>query len=181
MVTEREPWSVRTALWLRQVVHTNVPVLGICYGHQLLADALGGRVARNPRGREIGTIRIDLHEGAGSDPLFNGLSEQLHVQATHVETVAELPALAVRLASSSLDDHHAFRYCHRGARAWGVQFHPEFDADVIRAYVTARREIMTTEGLEPDQIIAQARDTEVGRAILTRFVALARVGLPARS
>ena len=56
MVTEREPWSERTAAWLAEAARADVPILGICYGHQLLAEALGGRVGDNPRGREIGTV-----------------------------------------------------------------------------------------------------------------------------
>ena len=57
LVTDREPWSERTAAWLRQVVEAGTPLLGICYGHQLLAHALGGRVEQSPRGREIGPSR----------------------------------------------------------------------------------------------------------------------------
>src|SRR5690606_40927594 len=50
MVTDRLPWSERTAEWLRRAVAQGTPVLGVCYGHQLLAHALGGVVAANPRG-----------------------------------------------------------------------------------------------------------------------------------
>src|SRR5690348_9614466 len=53
MVTDREPWSVATAEYLLEALERNVPILGVCYGHQLLADALGGRVANNPRGRQV--------------------------------------------------------------------------------------------------------------------------------
>ena len=60
MVSHREPWSERTAAWLAGAVLAGTPVLGICYGHQLLAHGLGGRVGRNPRGREIGTIEVTL-------------------------------------------------------------------------------------------------------------------------
>ena len=62
MVTDREPWSERTAAWLRDAVSARTPVLAICYGHQLLAHAFGGKVEYNPRGRQIGTIDVALTE-----------------------------------------------------------------------------------------------------------------------
>ena len=55
MVTEREEWSVRTGTWLEAALG-KIPVLGVCYGHQLIGDVLGGKVGTNPAGREIGTI-----------------------------------------------------------------------------------------------------------------------------
>ena len=172
MVSAREPWSERTAGWLREVVAAGTPLLGICYGHQLLAHALGGRVARNPRGREIGTIEVELLPLARRDPLFGGLPDRLTLQATHVEAVLELPPSARRLAASAGDPHQAFAV---GACAWGVQFHPEFDADVIRGYLDARRELLRGEGLDADALLGAARDAAHGGEILRRFAALAGV------
>lgn len=170
MVSAREAWSERTAGWLREVVRAGTPLLGICYGHQLLAHALGGRVAANPRGREIGTVEVELLPEARGDPLFAGLPERLTLQATHVECVLDLPAGARRLAASEGDPHQAFAV---GARAWGVQFHPEFDADVIRGYLDARREILRGEGLDAEALLGVVRDATHGTQILRRFAALA--------
>ena len=58
MVTDRQPWSEFTADWLRAIPADSVPVLGICYGHQLLAHAWGGTVGYHPRGEEVGTVAI---------------------------------------------------------------------------------------------------------------------------
>ncbi len=170
MVSAREAWSERTADWLREVVAVGTPLLGICYGHQLLAHALGGRVGANPRGREIGTVEIELRAEARRDPLFGGLPERFAMQATHVESVLELPPEARLLAASQGDPHQAFAV---GERAWGVQFHPEFDADVIRGYLEARSEILRREGLDADALLAAVRDSAEGRALLRRFAALA--------
>ena len=170
MVSEREPWSERTAAWLRGAVATGLPVLGICYGHQLLAHALGGRVARNPRGREIGSIDVLTLPGARDDALLGALPERILVQATHVESVLELPAGAELLAGSAGDPHHAFSV---GPRAWGVQFHPEFDAEAIRAYLDARRELIRSEGGDPEALLSEVRECPSGPALLRRFAALA--------
>ncbi len=169
MVSRREPWSERTGHWLARAVAAGTPLLGICYGHQLLAHALGGVVGVNPRGREIGSVVVRRAEAAASDPLLEGLSDPLRMQATHVESVLELPPGSRRLAWSDLDPNQAFAV---GPRAWGVQFHPEFDAGVIRAYLTARHEILRAEGLDPEALLRDVTESGDGRALLQRFAAL---------
>ncbi|MBW1685412.1 MAG: glutamine amidotransferase [Deltaproteobacteria bacterium] len=169
LVSAREPWSERAAAWLREVVATGTPLLGICYGHQLLAHALGGRVGRNPRGREIGTVALELHAAAREDPLLGGLPAQLKVQATHVESVLELPPGARLLASSATDPHQAFA-C--GERAWGVQFHPEFDAEVVRTYLEVRREEIRGEGIDPESLERAVEESPHGTRLLRRFAEL---------
>ncbi len=170
MVSAREAWSERTAAWLREVVAVGTPLLGICYGHQLLAHALGGRVTANPRGREIGTVEVELLPEARCDALFRELPQRLTVQETHVESVLVLPAGARLLAASHGDPHQAFAVA---TSAWGVQFHPEFDADVIRGYLETRREVLLSEGLDADALLAAVRDSAHGRSLLRRFAALA--------
>ncbi|WP_017168095.1 glutamine amidotransferase, partial [Xanthomonas phaseoli] len=122
-VTDRADWSERSAQWLRHAAHQGMPLLGICYGHQLLAHALGGEVDYNPAGRESGTIALELHPPAEQDPLFAGLPPQFPAHATHLQTVVRAPDGAVVLAHSRQDRCHAFRW---GRATWGVQFHPEF-------------------------------------------------------
>jgi GMP synthase (glutamine-hydrolysing) len=173
MVSAREPWSERAAGWLRGAVRAGTPVLGICYGHQLLAHALGGRVGVNPRGREIGTVLVETGPAARADALLGELPERFPAQATHVESVLELPAGATLLAASQGDPHQAFS-C--GPRAWGVQFHPEFDADAIRAYLDARRELLRAEGRDPDSLLAGVRESPCGPTLLRRFAALVLAG-----
>jgi GMP synthase (glutamine-hydrolysing) len=170
MVSQREPWSERAAAWLRDAAAAGTPLLGICYGHQLLAHALGGRVGRNPRGREIGSVTLELRPDARGDPLLGVLPERAVVQATHVESVLELPAGARLLAGSGGDPHQAFAW---GGRAWGLQFHPEFDADVIRAYLAARREILRAEGIDPEPLEHAVAESPHGSLLLRRFAELA--------
>jgi GMP synthase (glutamine-hydrolysing) len=139
-------------------------VLGICYGHQLLAHGLGGEVGRNPRGREIGTVAVEVADPR--DRLLAGLPTRLTVQVTHRESVLRLPDGAARLAGNPADPHQAFRF---GERAWGVQFHPEFDADVMRGYLRARREELIGEGLDPDALLAACVEAPDGERLLARF------------
>ena len=116
MVTDREDWSERSAAWLRDAAHAGQALFGICYGHQLLAHALGGRVDWNPRGREMGTVALTLEPDAANDPLFAGLPARFLAQATHRQSVVAAPPQARVLARSGLDDCHAFRW---GEATWG--------------------------------------------------------------
>jgi GMP synthase (glutamine-hydrolysing) len=172
MVTDREAWSETTAAWLREAVAEGTPLLGICYGHQLLAHAFGGTVELNPRGRNLGTVDITLTEAATREALFRGSPASVHVPVSHLQSVTRLPAEARLLASAARDPNHAFAI---GERAWGVQFHPEFDADIVRGYIDARREQLQTEGLDAEAMLREARDTPYGGRLLRRFAELVRI------
>lgn len=174
MVTNREPWSERVAAWIPGVVSAETPLLGICYGHQLLAYAMGGEVGFNPRGPEYGTVPIHLHERARHDPLFTGLPGTILVQASHDQSVLRLPPGAVGLAANAHDPYHAFRV---GRCAWGVQFHPEFDARTVRTYIGEIADELRRSGADPVKLQEMAADAPHCESILSRFAAIAgRVG-----
>lgn len=171
MVSDREPWSERAAAWLGDAVRAGVPAFGICYGHQLLAHALGGEVGDNPHGRGMGTVAVDALEAAAPDPLFAPLPARFAAQITHLQSVLRLPEGAVPLASAAHDPHHAFRW---GDRAWGVQFHPEFSAGHMRGYIRARADALRGEGTDPAALAAAVRAAPQARRVLRRFVGHAR-------
>jgi GMP synthase (glutamine-hydrolysing) len=170
MVTDREEWSERAAEWLRRAVGAGRPVLGICYGHQLLAHALGGVVGNNPRGEELGAADVFLDETARSDALLGGFPAMMRVYESHTQSVLRLPHGAVRLASNPWDANQCFRY---GAAAWGIQFHPEFDAEVVREYIECSRGALVAEGRDPDALLRTVTGEAVRGELLRRFAALA--------
>lgn len=171
MVSDREDWSERSADWLRDAAHAGTPLFGICYGHQLLAHALGGKVDYNPRGREMGTVPVRAHAPARKDALFAGLPAQFDAQTTHSQTVLAPPADAVVLASSDKDDCQAFRWRDQ---VWGVQFHPEFSAGMMRGYIHARREALAGEGHCPQSLLQSVKPAPQARRVLKRFIHAAR-------
>jgi GMP synthase (glutamine-hydrolysing) len=166
-VTDREPWTLRGEELLRQLLSAQVPVLGICYGHQMLGQALGGQVLKNPHGREIGTVQV---EQIADDPVLGPIG-RYPINATHVDSVTKLPPSARVLATTALDPNAAVRF---GEHTWGVQFHPEFDSEVIRAYIETRRELLLTENLDPDRLLAEVVETPAGPLILQRFLQYVR-------
>jgi GMP synthase (glutamine-hydrolysing) len=165
-VTERAPWMLRAEELLRRIVAARVPLLGICFGHQMIAQALGGEVTRNPRGREIGTVRLTR---TMDDPIFAGLPRTFDVHETHVDSVARLPPGGVVLATTALDPVAAFGV---GPFVRGVQFHPEMDADIVRGYVTARSDAIRNEGGDPERILAGIHDGTRGHEVLRSFARL---------
>ena len=165
MVTEPQSWVEPLAEWMRQLVEEGVPVLGVCYGHQLLAHALWGRVGFHPNGPEIGTVEVDLLPEGERDSLLGGMPKRFHAHTTHAQTVLTLPAGAVLLARTDHEAHAAFRV---GSCAWGVQFHPEYDEDIMRHYVCEQRATLEALGRDPDRVESEVRCVDTSR-ILSRF------------
>ncbi|MBB3256981.1 glutamine amidotransferase [Paraburkholderia bannensis] len=172
MVSDREPWSERLAHWLTHCVAADVPVLGICYGHQLLAHAFGGRVSdRANHEFEIGTHTVELSAGAQGDPLFAAMPQRFDAQLVHRQSVSRLPEGALLLAASAGEACQAFRI---GRAAWGVQFHPEFSTHAMRAYIHAMPADARDAGYDADALSAGVRDTSEAASLLPRFAAFVR-------
>ena len=135
-VNDADPWLRDLKKMVGQAVVHGHPILGVCFGHQLLAVSCGGRVRMNPKGWELGTTEVDLTSAGTASPLFAGIGSPIMVYQTHQETVTDLPPEAKILAENALGIQ-AFQI---GRRAFGVQFHPEFTREIAGMYVELRRE-----------------------------------------
>jgi GMP synthase (glutamine-hydrolysing) len=165
-VTERLHWSEKIAEWIPSLIKAEVPFLGICYGHQLLAHALGGKVGFHPGGEEIGTVDIQLLPDCSADPIFYTLPHEFPVHVTHSQTVLSLPQRAVRLAGNAFETNHAFRY---GRCAWGVQFHPEYNIDIMKSYILNQAADLKAAGRNPEEILTTVKETPESAEILKKF------------
>ncbi|MCG8412806.1 MAG: glutamine amidotransferase [Pseudomonadales bacterium] len=170
-VTDEEEWNYTVANYCLAAHKQRIPILGICYGHQLLAWAFGGRVGFNPKGREIGSVAIRLSAAASSDSLLQGLSDRFTAQASHLQSVLELPEAAVLLGSNDCDPNHAFRL---GESTWGLQFHPEFDAEISRAYIEERSAEIAAEDLDPQVLLQSLVESPESASLLPRFVEIVK-------
>jgi len=165
-VRDHAPWSVDATGWLAAAVGAGVPTLAICYGHQMLGEAYGGAVALNPEGREIGVVEVDL---LTDDPLFEGLPRRCPVIITHSDAVISSPPGIPVLARSDRCANQAMAF---GPRARSVQFHPEMDAEIIRAIIRGRADAIDAETGpgSAERFAEAARDVPAGQVIFDNFV-----------
>jgi len=125
------PWLTTTKALLRAAVAEGLPTLGICLGHQLIASALGGRVERNPAGRQRGLVAVGWQPAAGTDALTAGLARAALAPHWNQDVVVDLPSGAVPLALSPGGELQVVRYA---AGCWGLQCHPEADASIVAGW-----------------------------------------------
>lgn len=180
MVTEQQPWSEQLAHWIRHIVNQEVPYLGICYGHQLLAHAFGGVIGYHPKGIEIGTRLIITEDAAEGDLLFARVPRRFKGHLVHRQAVLALPVGATLLAHSVFEPVQAFR---QGKYAWGVQFHPEFNDVTMRGYIQALADDLAREGVDSWQVLTEVQQTADAHSLLQRFAVLSKtlnryLGLP---
>jgi GMP synthase (glutamine-hydrolysing) len=164
-----EPWMDDAAATVRRADEAGVPVLGVCFGHQLIGYAFGGRVQENPNGWEVGTVEVELTEEGRKDPLFDGLPSRLRVNQSHQDEVADLGQTR-RLAGGAHTPNQAIAV---GEHVRGVQFHPEMDGVVVRRLIEHRRALLhghprRKESIE--EMLARTGDTPDAEAVLRNFV-----------
>ncbi|MFA6048122.1 MAG: gamma-glutamyl-gamma-aminobutyrate hydrolase family protein [Parcubacteria group bacterium] len=163
-------WGKSLFHFIRQYYNC-IPILGVCYGHQALAHALGGDVRANERGREIGSVQIFLTEDARTDKLFCDSVDGGFVQESHLDHVVSLPKGAIILAHNQHSPIQAFRV----GKSWGIQFHPELSPPMFRQLLKGRikRLIADNEHNEAkklERVMAGIRDCPMAVEILRKFI-----------
>jgi GMP synthase (glutamine-hydrolysing) len=175
-VYEDAPWIRRLEDLIREMASQGKPILGVCFGHQLIAKAYGGRVERGPA-REIGVVNLELTEAGKRDPLFRDLPESFKVGETHGDVVTEPPL--VRTALLAHNDVYPAQAIGIGENVRGTQFHPEIPREQLAQVVRYRIDELAKSGETVDsqaieeimQEIHRTSEIEaVGRQVLRNFM-----------
>ncbi len=145
----------------------DLPVLGCCWGAQFLAKVFGGKVIRDPKRREVGTIEVSKTEAASRDELFKDLPERFYAQAGHTDRVADLPPGSILLASSALCPIQAFTFPKSGM--YGVQFHPELGRDDLVMRLRYYKENYVNGGSVED-IIKEIKETPEAAGLVGKWI-----------
>jgi GMP synthase-like glutamine amidotransferase len=135
-VYEDHPWIPPLEAFIRNAFARRVPVVGICFGHQIVAQAMGGKVERYAGGWAVGATDYD----------FGG--ERLRLNAWHRDQVVKVPEGAQVIATNEFCTNAALLY---DDRALTVQAHPEFRPEFVDGLMKTRG-----KGLVPDEVMAEA-------------------------
>lgn len=160
--------------WLAEAAGRDIPVLGVCLGHQMLAHALGGEVLKSAS-PEYGWLDVALSEAGRNDPLFAGIDRSLCIFVYHNDEVTRLPSGAVSLASTPDIPNHAFRYGDKPV--WGVQFHPDYHPAIVEAFIDKPdyRAFLSGKGYNVDAMLAEGRavyDATLNQKIFENFLTI---------
>jgi GMP synthase (glutamine-hydrolysing) len=152
-----EPWITELKAWVGDAIEAGLPFLGVCYGHQLLADVLGGSVEAMDE-YEIGYREV-TH--SGDSLLFEGIDPDFTVFTTHSDRVSRLPPGATQIAENDYGIHG-----FRKGDVFTVQFHPEYDTETARSVTRgkdlpdAKRE-RALDGIDQDNYAAACEAKQV--------------------
>ena len=112
--------------FFNEVIKKGFPTLAICFGHQLVAQLLGGEVRSDPEQSEVGTFKVYLTDKGKRSRLFKDIPDEFFVVLGHKDSVTKLPKNAELLAYSDRCKVQAYKF---GENFYAVQFHPELDKD----------------------------------------------------
>lgn len=169
------PWLAPLKDRIRAAVAGEVPLLGICLGHQLVAAALGGESRPNPAGQQVGLFEVGWTGAAAEDDLVGPLATPRRGVQWNSDVVTGLPEGAVPLAVLPGGELQVARF---GRVAWGIQLHPEVDRPVLESWAAGDRDDHLERGIDQEAVLAEidasrAELDEAWRPLADRFAEIA--------
>lgn len=166
--TDDAPWIEHLLAFIRKAVEAKIPYLGVCYGHQMLARALGGKNAvRRAAQAEFGWTKIEVK---GESRILKGLPKEFYSFSSHQDEVMSAPASAEVVARSERCANQSFFV--KGVPAFGIQFHPEKSLEECeKAFVNWKKDFRKKDTLLPNRG-KTIYDADVGETIFRNFFEL---------
>jgi len=170
-VYDQTPWMDPLRAFVREAFAAKTPVVGVCFGHQIIADALGGDVRKSPKGWGVGRHTYQI---TSRRPWMNEVGDTVSLSVSHQDQVLAPPSGAITLASSAHTDHAMLAYDN--APVISIQGHPEFNDAFVSALWSARR----GKALSDDQVdaalesLAHPEDNSLVGEWMVRFLRSAR-------
>jgi GMP synthase-like glutamine amidotransferase len=170
-VYDSTPWMDSLRAFIRGAYHGKTPMVGVCFGHQVIADALGGVVRKSEKGWGIGRHTYDVLDAR---PWMAGAGASMSLAVSHQDQVIEPPLGAVTLARSAHTEHAMLAY--EGAPVISLQGHPEFSDTFVSALYSARRGKTLTDAAVDAAIESLGRPEDNAKVAgwMARFLRTAR-------
>jgi GMP synthase-like glutamine amidotransferase len=150
---DKHAWMAQELEFIKAAHLRELPVIGVCLGHQMIAHALGGTVGSMDK-PEIGFTRVKLSPPGQTETIMGGIGWDVPQYQSHGQEVKTLPPGAMPFASSTACKIQAFK---AGIRTYGFQYHFELDRAAIDQYVAADAQDMAKVGLTAAEITTQAQ------------------------
>ncbi|MFH1393369.1 MAG: type 1 glutamine amidotransferase [Candidatus Micrarchaeota archaeon] len=169
------PW-MHTLLDFIGECHGEVPMLGICFGHQAIARRFGVKV--QSFGPDIvyggGFSQVSLTEDGKKDALFAGMPDEFAALFSHFYYVPQPPESGTALLCGINPGVHAFRV---GERTWGVQYHPELTVSSARWLLSQKREALEAKGVDVNAMIESlSSGPRIDNLVLNNFAEIVKKG-----
>lgn len=174
------PWMPALLDLVRAAADRRLPTFGSCWGHQIIARAMGGHVVHDPDRAELGCGTVQLADGGAQDPLFSSFPPSFNANMGHHDRVDILPPGAIELAHNASQRNQAFRLAD--APIYGTQFHSELDAARERERLIAYRDYYRQDLPDEDEfqeVLDNLSETSEVDSLLYDFLMMYAVSSPA--
>ncbi len=162
----KDTWMPRVLELMDEALEKDVPMLGLCFGSQLLAKHQGANITDDKKHMELGTFEITMNEKAKDDPIFSAMPEKYYVILGHKETPIDIPDNLEILASSERVPAQAIRV--KGKKAWSVLFHPEVNKKQLLERLEMYPEYMEDPS-KIDEFEAQLNEVPHAQEVILSF------------